>query len=109
MKYLHTPIHQLTKEGKVHFVNAQASVQSADNHMEEKRAAKQREEEKQRRKQERERSWNMKNYKDGQQSARDSSQTHGGESVEDVDKDHLQEEVGHVSKIIWTQMQALVT
>jgi len=46
--YLHTPIHQLTKEGKSNFVNAQASVQPADDHMEVKRAAKQREEEKQR-------------------------------------------------------------
>ena len=34
---------------------------------------------------------------------------HSEESVEDMDKDQLQEEVGHVSKIIWTQMKALVT
>ena len=34
---------------------------------------------------------------------------HNEESVEDMDKDKLQEEVRHVSKIIWTQMQALVT
>lgn len=34
---------------------------------------------------------------------------HSEESVEDVAKDHLLEEVGHVSKITWTQMQALVT
>ena len=34
---------------------------------------------------------------------------HNEESVEDMDKDQLQEEVRHVSKIIWTQMQALLT
>ena len=34
---------------------------------------------------------------------------HSEEIMEDMDKDQLQEEVGHVNKIIWTQMQALVT
>ena len=34
---------------------------------------------------------------------------HSEESMEDMDKDQLQEEVRHVSKIIWTQMQALLT